>query len=192
MPKTLSFNDNTSDDKATEERLDSSKQFFKYWIWLLGPYHCDVWAKEQKWWCCLFACVTMIAVHTQAVLKLDIYFRLNEIMHIIAQRGTSKTITSSNETNFVRAEKNLSITLRHRPQKRLLNLWFTKESNENSTHPQYLTLDGMETDCQKLQEIKFSSVGEQISHCGRSFNYEVPFRQILNSRPLVPVSLDIN
>ena len=67
-------------------------------------------------------------------------------------------------------KKNLPGTLVHGIRSGLKNIQFRQASDGSSTHSLYR---GMGTVVQKLQESNVCSAGEEMSHLGRSLDYNV-------------------
>ena len=157
-----------------EERLDASTAFTNIGVDYFGPFIVKIGRRNEKRWCCLFTCLTMRAVHIEVVPKLDTDSCLNAIMRFIARRGKPNTIISDDGTNFVGAEREFA---------EYVAAWNKEGIEEHLIH----TRDQMEVQPtrsitlwrsmgavgEKLQESNVCSIGEQISHRGRSFNNDV-------------------
>ena len=87
-----------------EERLDASTVFTNVGV-DFGPFIVKIGRRNEKRFCCLFACLTMRAVHIEVVPKLDTDSCLNATMRFIARRDKPNTIISDNDANFVGAER---------------------------------------------------------------------------------------
>ena len=157
-----------------EERLDASTDFTNVGVDYFGPFIVKIGRRNEKRWCCLFTCLTMRTMHIEVVPMLDTDSCLNAIMRSIARRGKPSTIISDNGTNFVGAKRefaefvsawNKGVIEQHRIQRGI-----SKEVQPTRSTPIWRS---MGTVGEKLQESNICSIGEQISHRGRSFNNDV-------------------
>ena len=156
-----------------EERLDASTAFKNVGVDYFDPFIVKIGRRNEKRWCSLFTGLTMRAVHIEVVPNLDTDNCLNAIMRFIARRGKPSTIISDNVTNSVGAEKMFA---------EYVAAW-NKEGIEGhlvqrGIRWKFNTLAApiwrsMGTVGEKLQESHVCSVGEKISHRGRSFNNDV-------------------
>ena len=72
------------------------------------PFEVKFMRTTMKRWCCLFTCLTTIAVHIKVVPSLEAETCLTAITRFIARRGKPATILSDNGTNFVGAAKEMT------------------------------------------------------------------------------------
>ena len=91
-----------------EERLVASTVFSNVGVDYFGPFTVKIGRRNEKRWCCLFTCLTVLAVHIEIAPKLDTDCCLNAIMLFIARRGKPVKMISDNGTHFVGAEKELA------------------------------------------------------------------------------------
>ena len=156
-----------------------------------GPFTLKFGRKNEKRCCCLFTCLTVLAVHIEIVLKPDTDICLNAIVRFIARRGKPVNMISDNRTNFVRAEKELA---------RYIAAW-NKEQIEK-----HLTQQGIRLKFNPLAAPQFRALWEKLVRSCMKAVYAVLgnrpvtedvlsntmclVQHTLNARPLTPVSSD--
>ena len=157
-----------------EERLDASTAFTIVGVDYFGPFVVKIGRRNEKRWCCLFTCLTVRAVHIEVVPKIDTDSCLNAIMRFIARRGKPSTMISDNGTNFVGAKRKfcrICCSMEQKEDRRSFDS--TRDQIEVQPTRSTSLWRSMGAAGQKLQESNVCSVGEQISHRGRSINYDV-------------------
>ena len=149
-------------------------------MWILphfGPFIVKIGRRNEKRWCCLFTCLTVRAVHIEVVPKIDTDSCLDAIMRFIARRGKPRTMISDNGTNFVGAEREFAEYVaawnKERIEEHLIQQGIRSSTWEVQPTRSTSLWRSMGAAGQKLQEGNVCSVGEQISHRGRSINYDV-------------------
>ncbi|XP_075256615.1 uncharacterized protein LOC142349088 [Convolutriloba macropyga] len=151
------------------ERLDASTAFTSVGVEYFGPFTVNIGRRNEKRRCCLFTCLTVRVVHIEGVPKLGTDSCLIAIIRFIAQRG-KPTIISNNGTNFVDAEQEFAEYVaawnREGIEKHLIQKGIRWKFDQFADPK----LEGYD---QNLQESNVCSLGEQISHRRRSFNYYV-------------------
>ena len=91
-----------------EEQLVASTVLANVGVDYFGPFTVKIGRRNEKRWCFLFTCLTVLAVHIEIVPKLDTDCCLNAIKRFVARRGKPVKIISDIGTNFVGSEKELA------------------------------------------------------------------------------------
>ena len=104
VQKEQSKNDNTSKSRPNSRAVWCLKSLYKYWIWLLGLFHCEDLAKKRKAMVFSVYFLTLRAVHIEVVPNLDTYSFLKAFIQFIPRRGRPSTMISNNCTNYREAE----------------------------------------------------------------------------------------
>ena len=175
------------------ERLNASTAFANVGIDYFGPFTVKIGRRNEKRWCCLFTCLTVRAVHIEIVPKLDTDSCLNAIMRFIARRGKPIKMISDNGTNFVGADREF---------KEYVAAW-NKERIE-----EHLVQQGIRWKFNPPAAPHFKGVWERLVRSCKKAMYAVLgnrsniedvlsttmclVEQMLNARPLTPVSSDVN
>ena len=147
--------------------------------------------KTMKRWCCLFACLTIRAVHIEVVPSLEAETCLNAITRFIARRGNPATILSDNGTNFVGAAKEMRDCIIAWNQSDIENSLAQKDIKWKSNPPGAPQFGGIWERLVRSCEKAMIAVLD-----GRSLTDDVLIttmclvEQTLNARPLTSVSDD--
>ena len=176
-----------------EERLDAPIVFTNAGVDCFCPFTVRIERRNEKRWCCLFTCLTVIAVHIEVVPKLDTDSCLNAMMRFTAQRGKPSTIISDHGTNFVGAEREFA---------EYVDAW-NKEWIE-----EHLIQQGIRWKFNPREAPHFGGVWERLVRSYKRAMYVVLgnrsvtedilstrmciVEQTLNARPLTPLSSDVN
>ena len=149
--------------------------------------------RQEKRWCCLFTCLTIRAVHIEVVPKLDSDSCLNAIARFIARRGKPRTIISDNGTNFVGANKEMRAYIaewnEQAIEERLLQEEITWKFNPPAAPHFGGVWERLVRSCKKAMYAVLGtrSVTEDVLATTMCL-----VEQILNGRPLTPVSSDVS
>ena len=174
-----------------EERLVASTVFANVGVDYFGSFTVEIDRRYEKRWCCLFTCLTVLAVHIEIVPKLDTDCCLNAIMRFIARRDKPVKMISDNGTNFVGAEKELA---------GFIAAWNKRQIEEN------LIQQGIRWKFYPSAAPHFGGVWERLVRSCKKAMYAVLgnrsvtedvlsitmclVEQTLNARPLTQVSSD--
>ena len=158
-----------------------------------GPFEVRFLRRTLKRWCCIFTCLTTRAVHIEVAQSLDTDSCLQAISRFIARRGKPREIWSDNGTNFVGANREF---------REYINNW-----NQNCIEEQ-LSQDQIVWKFNPPGAPHFGGVWERlIRSCKKAMINILGSRrltdetlnttmcmveQVLNARPLTPVSNDPN
>ena len=176
-----------------EERLVASNPFTNVGVDYFGPFIVKIGRRQEKRWCCLFTCLTIRAVHIEVVPKLDSDSCLNAIARFIARRGKPRTIISDNGTNFVGANKEMRAYIaewnEQAIEERLLQEEITWKFNPPAAPHFGGVWERLVRSCKKAMYAVLGtrSVTEDVLSTTMCL-----VEQILNGRPLTPVSSDVS
>ena len=175
------------------ERVDASTAFANVGVDYFGPFTVKIGRRNEKRWYCFFTCLTVRAGHIEIVPKLDTDNRLNAIMRLIARRGEPLKMISDNWTNFVGTDWKF---------KEYAAAW-NKERIE-----EHLVQQGIRWKFNPPAAPHFGGVWERLVRSCKKAMYAVLrnrsitedvlsttmclVEQMLNTRPLTPVSSDVN
>ena len=176
-----------------EERLITSTALTDVGVGYLSHLIVKIGQRNKKRWCCLFSCLTMRAVHIEVLPKLDTDSCLNAIMGFVARSGEPITISSDNGTNFLGAKREFSEYVaawnEERIEEHLVQRGIRWKFNSPAAPHYGGVWERLVRSCKKAMYAVLGtrSVTEDVL---------VPtmciVEQILNARPLTPVSPDVN
>ena len=141
----------------------------------------------------VFVCLTTRSAHVDLVGDLSTDSFLLAVIRFMARRGKPKTIWTYNGTNFIGAERELSILLKDVNQAKIENSLVNKGVTWKCNPPSSPWIGASWESVVKLTKQALKSVLEDrpvYEESLRTFFTEVEFT--FNSRPLLPLSDDIN
>ena len=180
-------------DLPAERLLDRCFPFSSCGIDYFGPLEVRIGRKQHvKRWVCLITCLSTRAIHLELCHTLSADSCILALQRFIARRGRPTTIISDNGTNFVGCNNQL---------KALLDEWNSKCVQS------YLTTEHIQWKFNPPASPHFGGVWERMVRSSKKAMYTIlgsrcltdellltvlcQVEQILNSRPLIPVSSDV-
>ena len=179
-----------------QERLrPNEKPFSHVGIDYFGPFEVKRGRATVKRYGVIFTCLTIRAVHLEVAHSLDTDSCINAIRRSIARRGQVKTIISDNGTNLVGAEKELRQELQKCEQEQIHRKMLQKGINWKFNPPSASHFGGVwERLIRTTRKILYSLLCQQNVRMDdealQTLFCEVEY--ILNSRPLLRMSTDVN
>ena len=176
-----------------EERLVASNPFTNVGVDYFGPFIVKIGRRQEKRWCCLFTCLTIRAVHIEVVPKLDSDSCLNTIARFIARRGKPRTIISDNGTNFVGANKEMRAYIAEWNEQAIEERLLQEEIDWKFNPPAAPHFGGVwERLVRSCKKAMYAVLGTRSVTEDVLSTTMCLVEQILNGRPLTPVSSDVS
>ena len=141
----------------------------------------------------VFVCLTTRAVHLDLVGDLSTDSFLLALIRVIARSGKPKTIWTDNDTNFIGAERKLSILLKDLNQAKIENSLINKDVTLKFNSPSSPWMGGSWKSIVRIRKRSLKSVLKDrpvYEDSLRTFLIDVEFT--LNNCPLLPLSDNIN
>ena len=158
-----------------------------------GPTNVKRGRVTEKRWGCIFTCLTTRAVHLELAGNLTTHSFIMALRRFRGRRGNPKSIRSDNGSNFVGAERELAEALRLLNQEQIVSklaqegiTWYF---NPTSAPHMGGIFESMVKQVKRAMKTVINNqvLPEQILH-----TVLVETEAIINSRPLVSVSDDLN
>ena len=140
----------------------------------------------------LFTCLVLRAVHIEISHTLDTSSFINALRRFIARRGPVIEIRSDNATNFVGAEKELKLLINEWNQTAIHKFLLQKQIKWIFNTPAASHHGGVWERCiRSVRKILSSVVKQQTLDDESLTTFMCEVENIINSRPLTPVSNDV-
>ena len=171
-----------------------TKPFASTGVDCFGPFLIRQGRRQIKRWGCLFTCMATRAVHIETLESLDADAFLNALARFAARRGLPESIRSDNGTNLVRADKELKEAMRRwREDARVSDTLLQKQIEWTFNPPKASHMGGVwERQIRTVRKVLRAIVGTQVLDEARLNTLFCEAEEVVNSRPLTPVSEDPN
>lgn len=148
---------------------------------------------DVKRYGCLFTCLTTRAVHIEVAIDLTTDAFINVLRRFLSRRGPVFHLYSDNGTNLVGAERILRESIHEWNQHKLENYLQQKEVQWTFMPPTASHMGGAwERMIRSVRRILTSLSGERTLTEDQLHTLLLEAESILNSRPLTPVTLDVD
>lgn len=178
-------------DLPKERLLAYQPPFTATAIDLFGPMHITIGRRREKRWGVLFTCLTTRAVHLELAASLSASSTILALRRMMARRGVPTIIYTDNGTNFIGAEreiaeakKTLPESLSNHPSARNIT-WKKIPPGNPAAGGAWERMVGCVKAALKVT-LKEKAPHEEVLH-----TLLLEAEQIVNSRPLTPVSTNI-
>ena len=159
-----------------------------------GPFIVKQGRKQFKRWGCLFTCLTTRAVHLEVLTSLDADAFINAIVRFSSRRGTPERMRSDNGTNMVAANKELKVAMQTwTHDKKVQHTMLEKQIDWRFNPPTASHMGGVwERQIRTVRKVLRAIVGSQVLDDERLHTLFCEVEDVVNQRPLTPVSEDID
>jgi hypothetical protein len=143
----------------------------------------------------IFTCFTSRAVHLEVAHSLDTSSCINAIRRFLSRRGSVESIRSDKGTNLVGAERELRESIQQWNQSRIGRALQQKCIRWNFNPPSASHFGGVwDRLIRSIRKVLYSLLHEQVLHLDDEGLQTVfcEVENILNSRPITPVSNDLD
>jgi len=160
---------------------------------LFGPFMVKRGRSLVKRYGCLFTCLAIRAIHIEVVHSLDADSFLNALQRFISRRGKPEQLRSDNATNFKAGERELKEAIQQWNTSHVSRYLRQREIDWKYNPPSASHMGGVwERQIRTVRKVLISLLREQVLD-DESLNTVMCIAEcIVNSRPLTPVSDDIN
>ena len=141
---------------------------------------------------CLFTCLTSRAIHLEVAADLSADAFINALRRFLSRRGPVFHIFSDNGTNFVGAERILRESIQEWNQHQIEDFLHQREIEWSFICPSASHMGGCwERMIRSVRRILTSLCGERELTEDQLHTFLLEVESILNSRPLTPVTMDL-
>lgn len=170
-------------------RLNQVKPYSVVTVDYAGPFRVKTGhhrgAKLTKAYLCLFLCLTTKNLHLEVASELTSAAFIAALRRFVGRRGRVSTIYSDRGTNFVGAQRELSMYMQDASRDQQIEF---KMNPSSSPH-----FGGVwEIQVKAVKSILYRVINNQSLTLEELFTLFVQIESQLNSRPLYPVSSDLN
>ena len=156
-----------------------------------GPFLVRYKRSEVKRYGCLFTCLTTRAVHLELAEDLSTDAFINVLRRFVCRRGPVTNIYSDNGTNFVGAERLLREAIQNWNHHKVESFLQQKEIQWHFNPPTASHMGGAwERMIRSVRRILLSLASERTLTDDQLHTLLLETESILNSRPLIPVTMD--
>ena len=156
------------------DRVTPDKPPFNYCgVDCFGPFLVKRGRGHEKRYGCLFTCLTIRAIHIEKLHTMDGDSFINALIRFISRRGVPAKIRSDNGTNFIRGNKELENSIQ-----------------EWNQHHKTKDRSIWERQIRTVRKVLNAILQNQILDDERLDTIFCQVEQVINSRPLCPVSED--
>ncbi|XP_044757673.1 uncharacterized protein LOC123315852 [Coccinella septempunctata] len=168
-------------------RVNQVKPFLHSAVDFGGPYFVTMsrhrGVRTSKAYLCVFVCMATKAVHLELASDLSTETFLSALQRFMARRGRIMSLHCDNATNFVGAHRELNL-MKDAAQKETVEFHFSPPSGP---HFNGLAEAGIKSVKNHLSKV----IGDQILTYEEFYTTLTLIESILNSRPLTPITSDI-
>ncbi|XP_042870976.1 uncharacterized protein LOC122252530 [Penaeus japonicus] len=180
-------------DLPIERVLPGGPPFIHTGVDCFGPFPVSYMRRTMKRYGCIFTCLSSRAVHIETLQALDADAFLNAFVRFTARRVHQK-MTQTEETHFIRAQRDLQIALQNWNENVKVDRALKKKGVEWIFHPPMASHMGgvWERQIRSVRKVLLSIIGLQRVDDDRLQTLFCEVEATLNNRPLTAVSRDIN
>lgn len=181
-----------------KQRITPCRPFLNVAVDYAGPFHIKVGLARSKQlvkaYLCVFICLVTKALHLELVTDLTTKSFLNAFKRFVSRRGKSLHIYSDNGTTFVSANRELSNFLSQvQCQNSFYNFFTNEVINWHFIPPRSPPFGGIwESAIKAVKYHMRRTIGNASLTYEEFYTIIVQIEACLNSRPLTPLSSDIN
>lgn len=182
-----------------EVRVTPSRPFANVGLDYAGPFNIKISRnKTGKAYLCVFVCMAVKAVHLELVSDLTTNAFLNALKRFISRRGKCLTIMSDNGKNFIGAKNELqkivrSLLSENESKEKIMNFVANNSIKWSFIPPYSPHMGGLWEAAVKSAKSHLKTViNDTPLTFEELYTVIVQIESILNSRPLCPLSVDIN
>ena len=148
---------------------------------------------EIKRYGCLFTCLTTRAVHIEVAADLSTDAFINALRRFMSRRGPVFHFYSDNGTNIVGGERILRESLKECNQQQIEHYLLQREVQWTFNPPNASHMGGSwERMIKTIRRILISLSGERELNDDQLQTFLLEAESIINSRPLTPITMDID
>ena len=163
--------------------------FFHTGVDYYGPFSVKQGRSSVKRYGCIFTCMTTRAVYLELAYSLSTDSFISAQRRFVGRRGCVRHIYSDNSTNFVGADKELRKALEDSNQHRIAVCLQQKEIDWHFNTPTASHFGGVwERLIRSVRKVLGSIAGQAVFTDESLSTLLVEMENVLNSRPLTPVS----
>jgi hypothetical protein len=158
-----------------------------------GPFNMKRGRGREKRWCCLFACLTIRAVHLEVAFSMDSDSFLCAFFRFVARRGVPRDVYSDNGTNCVGALDNFQRALEQWDQNKIHNKLLSKSSNWHFGPPEAHHPGGAwERIIRSVRQVLFYLMSEQTLTDEALLTFLAEAEKVPNDQPIVTAASDVD
>lgn len=158
-----------------------------------GPMYVKIGRARAKRYGCIFTCFNSRATHLELCNDLSAHSFLQAFRRFVNRRGTPEKIYSDNGTNFIASEKELNREIKNWNKKHVEDYMKLKKIEWHFNPPGASHMGGVwERIIREIKRILKKTILEQVLSEEDLRTLLTEIENILNSRPLTPVSSDIS
>lgn len=178
-----------------EDRVRSGDRPFTYTgVDCFGPFLIKQGRTRTKRWGCLFTCLVSRAIHLELLAALDGDSFINAVTRFAARRGPPRRVRSDNGTNITGANRELREAVQAwNCEKGVQNALLQKQIEWEFNPPTASHMGGVwERQIRTVKKVLQAVIGEQVLDEERLHTIFCAVEDIVNGRPITPVSTDVN